>query len=170
MCSKEWLSAAQARRVALAAQGFANSPRLRNRRPFDAGLDCLHVPQIDSVNVFARSHHLPMFSRHGLYDPPHSTAISGRAASSPSTGLTRPRSCPSAIARSSRGAWTNTGSVTVARDGRRRPPKPSDGCGPARRRWAAVGPRTRGGSARQSRAVVGLERDQARRRTALRLG
>lgn len=61
------LSAAEARRVALAAQGFANSPRLRQRRPFDPALERLHVLQIDSVNVFARSHHLPVFSRHGAY-------------------------------------------------------------------------------------------------------
>ncbi|GAB09044.1 hypothetical protein GOARA_027_00070 [Gordonia araii NBRC 100433] len=63
------LSAAEARRVALAAQGFANTPRLRKRRPFDPSLDRLHVLQIDSVNVFARSHYLPVFSRHGQYDP-----------------------------------------------------------------------------------------------------
>ncbi|WP_024355884.1 winged helix-turn-helix domain-containing protein [Leucobacter chironomi] len=62
------LSAAEARRVGLAAQGFSNAPRLRRRRPFDAALDALHVLQIDSVNVFARSHYLPVFSRHGGYD------------------------------------------------------------------------------------------------------
>ncbi|WP_449282256.1 winged helix-turn-helix domain-containing protein [Leucobacter sp.] len=63
------LSAAEARRTALAAQGFANRPRLRKRRPFDPALERLHVLQIDSVNVFARSHYLPLFSRHGGYDP-----------------------------------------------------------------------------------------------------
>lgn len=62
------LSAAEARRVALGAQGFTNSPKIRVRRPFDEALDRLHVLQIDSVNVFARSHYLPIFSRHGLYD------------------------------------------------------------------------------------------------------
>ena len=61
------LSAAEARRVALAAQGFTNTQRLRKRRPFDTALDRLHVLQIDSVNVFARSHYLPVFSRHGSY-------------------------------------------------------------------------------------------------------
>ncbi|WP_336991629.1 winged helix-turn-helix domain-containing protein [Leucobacter sp. VD1] len=64
----ESLSAAEARRVGLAAQGFSNAPRLRRRRPFDAVLDALHVLQIDSVNVFARSHYLPVFSRRGDYD------------------------------------------------------------------------------------------------------
>ncbi len=62
------LSADEARRVALAAQGFANAPKLRKRRPFDPALDRLHVLQIDSVNVFSRSHYVPIFSRHGSYD------------------------------------------------------------------------------------------------------
>ncbi|RGE21599.1 winged helix-turn-helix domain-containing protein [Leucobacter sp. wl10] len=66
---RDSLSAAEARRVSLAAQGFANAPRLRRRRPFDSALGALHVLQIDSVNVFARSHYLPVFSRHGDYDP-----------------------------------------------------------------------------------------------------
>ncbi|MHA3683115.1 winged helix-turn-helix domain-containing protein [Leucobacter sp. HY1908] len=62
------LSPAEARRIALGAQGFtAAAPRLRTRRPFDQALDRLHVLQIDSVNVFARSHYLPVFSRHGEY-------------------------------------------------------------------------------------------------------
>lgn len=63
------LSAAEARRLTLAAQGFSNSVRLRRRRPFDAALERLHVLQLDSVNVFARSHYLPVFSRHGEYEP-----------------------------------------------------------------------------------------------------
>ncbi|QIM16514.1 winged helix-turn-helix domain-containing protein [Leucobacter insecticola] len=67
------LSAAEARRVALAAQGFRGAggatPKLRTRRPFDPTLERLHVLQIDSVNVFARSHYLPVFSRHGGYSP-----------------------------------------------------------------------------------------------------
>lgn len=62
------LTAAEARRVALAAQGFTNSPRLRSRRPFDNALERLHVLQIDSVNVFSRSHYMPVFSRHGGYE------------------------------------------------------------------------------------------------------
>ena len=69
MPAKQHLTAAQARRIALAAQGFSTSARLRQRRPFDPALDRLHVLQIDSVNVFARSHYLPVFSRHGGYEP-----------------------------------------------------------------------------------------------------
>lgn len=66
---KPSLSIGEARRIALAAQGFTGAPKLRARRPFDPALDKLHVLQIDSVNVFARSHYLPVFSRHGAYDP-----------------------------------------------------------------------------------------------------
>lgn len=62
------LSSAGARRTALSAQGFAPAARLRQRRPFDQALARLHVLQIDSVNVFARSHYLPVFSRHGGYE------------------------------------------------------------------------------------------------------
>lgn len=64
----ETLSAAEARRVALAAQGFSNVAKIAKRRPFDAALERLHVLQIDSVNVFSRSHYMPVFSRHGGYD------------------------------------------------------------------------------------------------------
>lgn len=62
------LSNSEARRIALSAQGFSGSKKIRNRRPFDPALERLHVLQIDSVNVFARSHYLPVFSRHGGYE------------------------------------------------------------------------------------------------------
>lgn len=65
---RDSLTPSEARRVALAAQGFANTAKLRQRRPFDPALEALHVLQIDSVNVFARSHYLPVLSRHGAYD------------------------------------------------------------------------------------------------------
>ncbi len=65
------LSAAEVRRVALAAQGFAQ-PRLAdtvkpNRRHLLAAIRRLGMLQIDSVNILARSHYLPLFSRLGRY-------------------------------------------------------------------------------------------------------
>lgn len=65
----ETLSGAQARRVALAAQGFAAArPARVGAGRVDAALRQMAVLQLDSVNVFARSHYLPVFSRLGAYD------------------------------------------------------------------------------------------------------
>ena len=64
------LSAAQARRIALAAQGFTRSrPASVSARHIHTAMGRLGVLQIDSVNVFARSHYMPLFSRLGAYDP-----------------------------------------------------------------------------------------------------
>lgn len=63
------LSAAEARRLALAAQGFGTAPRGRvTAAHLTATIETLGVLQIDSVNVFERSHYLPLFSRLGEYD------------------------------------------------------------------------------------------------------
>lgn len=66
---KQSLSAAEARRVALAAQGFAiPRPTAPGTRQLNGVLSRLGALQIDSVNVFARSHYMPLFSRVGPYD------------------------------------------------------------------------------------------------------
>lgn len=62
------LSAAEARRLALVAQGFGNRPRGRVTAAHLAGaIENLGVLQIDSVNVFERSHYMPLFARLGAY-------------------------------------------------------------------------------------------------------
>jgi uncharacterized protein len=63
------LSAAQARRIALAAQGFGKPrPASVGIRQLDAMAHKLGLLQLDSVNVFERSHYLPLFSRLGAYN------------------------------------------------------------------------------------------------------
>lgn len=66
---KSSLSAAEARRIALAAQGFARPrPAEPGTRQLNLALARMATLQIDSVNVFARSHYMPLFSRLGAYD------------------------------------------------------------------------------------------------------
>ncbi len=62
------LSRAQARRVALVAQGFRD-PRhtVPTMRTFNRTLARTAVLQIDSVNVLQRAHYMPLFSRMGPY-------------------------------------------------------------------------------------------------------
>ena len=64
------LSIADARRIALAAQGFDTArPKTKaTQRHVDALISRLGVIQIDSVNVLVRSQELPLFSRLGNHN------------------------------------------------------------------------------------------------------
>jgi uncharacterized protein YcaQ len=60
----------EARRIALAAQGFRQQSRDQpvGWAKLASTIDEMHLLQIDSVNVLTRSHYLPLFSRAGTYD------------------------------------------------------------------------------------------------------
>ncbi|ANF85293.1 hypothetical protein A7J50_1872 [Pseudomonas antarctica] len=61
----------QARRMALAAQGFSGrqAPAVIKATHLNRVIDRLGLLQIDSVNAVVRSHYLPLFSRLGHYAP-----------------------------------------------------------------------------------------------------
>ena len=64
------LTTAQARRVAVAAQGFHARPRSGPVTRSDLGrlISRIQVLQLDSVSVTVRAHYAPVFSRLGAYD------------------------------------------------------------------------------------------------------
>jgi len=65
---KDTLTAGEARRIALAAQGFgADREQPVGRRQLVKLVERLGVIQLDSVNVVSRTHYLPAFSRLGAY-------------------------------------------------------------------------------------------------------
>ena len=66
------LSLSEVRRIALCAQGL-DDPRPRGKSPAALlrTVDRLGVLQIDAVNVLARAHYVPLFSRHGAYETEH---------------------------------------------------------------------------------------------------
>jgi uncharacterized protein YcaQ len=79
------LSAVTARRIALGAQGFTrrrplNPPSARQIRELIGRLGLL---QLDSVNVFARAHYMPVFSRLGPYDRAVLDRLAGHGPSAP---------------------------------------------------------------------------------------
>jgi uncharacterized protein YcaQ len=63
------LTQAQARRIALAAQGFLDPPHAPpTMRTVTRTLARTGVIQVDSVNVLQRAHFMPLYSRMGAYD------------------------------------------------------------------------------------------------------
>jgi uncharacterized protein YcaQ len=70
------LTAEEARRIALSAQGFAQP---RPAKPGKAALRKLigrvHQFQLDPINVVVRAHYMPAFSRLGPYDRAHLDAL-----------------------------------------------------------------------------------------------
>ena len=63
------ISAAQARRIALAAQGFGTAPPASvGLRQLRSTVTRLGLLQLDSVNVYERSHYQPVFARLGHYN------------------------------------------------------------------------------------------------------
>lgn len=69
MTRRVQISAAEARRIALRAQGFADARPAQEPTGRDIARVLRHVGliQIDSVNVLERAHYLPLFSRLGPY-------------------------------------------------------------------------------------------------------
>ena len=67
--SARTLTTLQARRIALAAQGFCDRPHAEpSMRTLTRAVARTGVLQVDSVNVLQRAHFMPLYSRMGSYD------------------------------------------------------------------------------------------------------
>ena len=138
------LSAAEARGAALAAQGMGR-PRPNGRvdvRHLRRAIDDVGLLQLDSVNVFCRSHYMPLFSRLGPYPratldrlAAHADTAAGPATRAgrdrpcSSTGGTRLRCCRSSCSRCCAGGWRGRrSSPRTARRWSRRSPSCSSRC------------------------------------------
>ena len=139
----ETISPALARRIALAAQGFgAARARGPGTRQFGLLLRRLGLLQIDSVNVFERSHYLPVFARLGAYDKARARQARPTGAASRSTGRTRHPSSPLetlpllAVAQRRLSATTTR---RVRTRGAHRTPRRWRGCAPSCREAARCG-------------------------------
>jgi uncharacterized protein YcaQ len=65
----ERITTLQARRIALAAQGFTDRAHaVPSMRTLERTLARTGVLQVDSVNVLQRAHYMPLYSRMGAYD------------------------------------------------------------------------------------------------------
>jgi uncharacterized protein YcaQ len=74
------LSRSQARRIAIAAQGFLDPRHVTpDLRTLGRTVRRTGVLQIDSVNVLQRAHYMPLFSRMGPYDTTLLDRASGRS-------------------------------------------------------------------------------------------
>lgn len=71
MRSRVDFSLPEARRITLGAQ-LLDAPRARptSRASLLRSVDRIGILQIDAVNVLARAHYVPLFSRHGPYEMP----------------------------------------------------------------------------------------------------
>ena len=164
------LSADEARRIALRAQGLLGAP---DRRAGVRGvLRHLGAVQLDTISVLARSHELIPYARLGAVGRRDGRGRrTGRGDRTPSsTGRTPPASCPIeewphfAFRRRARRAAATAGTTTAGR-GALRARSCKTGC-------AADGPADGHGAGRREerRRVVGLVRDQDRRGVAARHG